>query len=133
MRIIREIEIEGKDATTLFDTGSFNTYVERRILKGVSIYKIPKFKVSLGGTVFEVKEACIIKGKIEGLDFDTYVIPVNDLGTVDGKKLHAIIGAMTMEKWEIKIDTKTGELDLSGLKRREFTEYLVNKYTDPRR
>lgn len=29
-----------------------------------------------------------------------------------------------MERWEIKLDPKTEELDLTGLKRRKFTEYL---------
>jgi hypothetical protein len=30
-----------------------------------------------------------------------------------------------MERWEIRLDPKTGALDLEGLRRREFTEYLV--------
>jgi len=28
-----------------------------------------------------------------------------------------------MEGWEIRLDPRTGELDLSGLRKREFTEY----------
>jgi len=28
-----------------------------------------------------------------------------------------------MEKWEMKIDPKTQEVDLEGLRRREFTEF----------
>ncbi|MFQ6093499.1 MAG: hypothetical protein ACE5OR_12655 [bacterium] len=28
-----------------------------------------------------------------------------------------------MEGWEIKLDPKTGELDLTGLRRREFIEH----------
>jgi hypothetical protein len=28
-----------------------------------------------------------------------------------------------LERWEIKLDPKTGTLDLEGLKRREFTEF----------
>ena len=69
------------------------------------------------------KLKCIIRGKIDGLPFDTYTIPVKEPGVVDGKEIHVIIGAMTMEKWEIKIDLKKGELDLSGLRRREFIEF----------
>ena len=35
----------------------------------------------------------------------------------------APIGALTIERWEIKLDRKTGELDLESLRRREFTEF----------
>jgi hypothetical protein len=28
-----------------------------------------------------------------------------------------------MEEWYIKLDPRSGELDLSGIRRREFTEY----------
>jgi len=64
-----------------------------------------------------------IWGRIEGYGFDTYVIPIDDLGSIDGKVIDAIIGAETMEGWEIISNPKDGTLDLSGLKRREFTEY----------
>jgi hypothetical protein len=30
-----------------------------------------------------------------------------------------------MEQWEIRLDPRTGELDLEGLRRREFTEFLA--------
>jgi hypothetical protein len=46
-----------------------------------------------------------------------------DLGIINGRQLDLIIGAKTMEGWEIRLDPKTGEVDLTGLKRREFTEY----------
>ena len=42
-----------------------------------------------------------------------------------GHEVDAIIGATAMEKWEILLNPKTGELDLEGLRRREFTEYLT--------
>jgi len=37
--------------------------------------------------------------------------------------LDVIIGALTMERWEIRLDPQTGTLDLEGLRRREFTEF----------
>ena len=46
-----------------------------------------------------------------------------DLGEVDGQRLDAIIGNRTMEQWEIRLDPSTGELDLEGLRRREFKEW----------
>lgn len=124
MKIMKEIEIEGKKAIALFDTGSFHTYVVRRLLEEVPKRSLPEpYKVALGGKTIEVKERCTIWGRIEGYGFDTYVIPIDDLGSIDGKVIDAIIGAETMEGWEIIPNPKDGTLDLSGLKRREFTEY----------
>jgi hypothetical protein len=37
--------------------------------------------------------------------------------------LDTIIGALTMERWEIKLDLKNGTLDLEGLLRRAFTGF----------
>ncbi|MEW6556286.1 MAG: hypothetical protein AB1349_02920 [Elusimicrobiota bacterium] len=40
---------------------------------------------------------------------------------IEVKQICVAIGKM--EKWEIKLDPKTGQLDLEGLRRREFTEF----------
>lgn len=50
-------------------------------------------------------------------------MPVEEIGQADGRELDALIGALTMERWEIKIDPREGTLDLEGLRRREFTEF----------
>jgi len=125
MRIVKEVEIEGKRAQALLDTGSFHTYVTRRLLEGVPMHRLLQpFKVALGGKEIEVKERCLFNGKIEGLDFSTWAIPIDELGAADGKTIDALIGASTMEEWEIIPNPRDGMLDLSGLRRREFTEYL---------
>ena len=124
MRILREIEIEGKKANALFDTGSIHTYVSSRLLEGVPIRTISDpYKVALGGRIIEVKKYCSIEGRIEGLVFHTEVIPIDEVGRVDGKVVDVLIGALTMEEWEIVPNPKDATLDLSGLKRREFTEF----------
>jgi len=41
---------------------------------------------------------------------------------VNDKELSIIIRATTMEEWEIRLDPKDKSFDLSGLRRREFTE-----------
>ena len=64
-----------------------------------------------------------MQGEIEGLDFLADAVPVAELGRANGCELDAIIGALTMERYEIKLDPKAGVLDLEGLRRREFTEY----------
>ena len=55
--------------------------------------------------------------------FDTDAVPVAELGRAEGHELDALIGALTMERWEIRLDPRSGALDLEGLRRREFTEF----------
>ncbi len=125
-RVIKTIEIEGQPVKALFDTGAFHSYVLRRYLEGIPdrIVAVTKpYEVALGGETIQIRERALINGKIEGLDFDTSVVPVESLGKANGHDLDAIIGAITMEVWEITVDPKDGSLGLEGLRRREFTEY----------
>ncbi|MFH1562331.1 MAG: hypothetical protein ABIF11_02770 [Nitrospirota bacterium] len=123
-RIIRRIEIEGREAVALFDTGAVSTYVRKDYLinSPKKIVREP-YHVALGGKMIEIKEICLIGGSIEGLPFDTEAVPIDEIGKADGCELDAIIGAITMEQWEVRIDPRRGILDLEGLKRREFTEF----------
>ena len=123
-RIVKKIEIEGKSAVALFDTGAIYTHVRSDLAKGVPRIEVPTPpRMAIGGKVIEIKELCFVRGKIEGLDFVAEAVPVDELGEADGHKLDVLIGARTMEQWEIKLDPRTGELDLEGLRRREFTEF----------
>lgn len=123
-RIVKTIEVEGKDVVALFDTGAIHTYVQRSLTEGVPRRSILKsFKVALGAKEIEVNEFCLIHGRIEGLDFDTKAVPVDEIGKIDEKNLDILIGALTMEEWEIIPNPKDATLDLSGLRRREFTEF----------
>jgi len=124
MRIVKEIEVQGKTAAALFDTGSPHTYVALRLLENTPTQALRHpYKVALGGKTFEVKIHCSIQGAIDGLEFHTEAVPIEEIGNVDGKKLDVIVGALTMEEWEIIPNPKEGTLDLTGLKRREFTEF----------
>jgi hypothetical protein len=123
-RVIKTIEIDGQPVKALFDTGAFHSYVLRRYVTGSPTQVIAKpYEVALGGETFEVREHALVNGKIEGLDFDTSVVPVESLGQANYHGLDAIIGASTMNPWEITVNPKDGTLGLEGLKRREFTEY----------
>lgn len=123
-RVIKTIEIEGQPVKALFDTGAFHSYVLRQYLEDVPMRAVAKpYEVALGGETIEIHERALVNGKIEGLDFDTSVVPVDSLGKANGHDLDAIIGAITMEAWEITVDPRDGSLGLEGLKRREFTEY----------
>ncbi|PYS22762.1 MAG: hypothetical protein DMF72_12015 [Acidobacteria bacterium] len=125
-RVIKTIEIEGEPAKALFDTGAFHSYLLRRYLEGLPSRIVPvnnPYDVALGGETIHITERALVNGKIEGLDFDTSLVPVDSLGKANGHHLDAIIGAVTMEVWEITVNPRDGTLGLEGLKRREFTEY----------
>ena len=72
-----------------------------------------------------VAEECIIHGEIDGLELTMKAALISEVGVVDGRKVGVIVGATAMEDWEIRMDLAKGELDLSGLRRREFTEYAA--------
>jgi hypothetical protein len=123
-RIIKTIEIEGQQAVALFDTGAVLTYVREHLLTFAPRKPaVEPFRVALGGRSIEVRELCLVGGRIEGLAFDTDAVPVQELGRADGHELDVIIGALAMERWEIKLDPRTGSLDLEGLRRREIIEF----------
>jgi len=122
-RIIKEIQVGNRKLTALFDTGSVNTYIRAELAPPNRIAMKHPFRVGLGGKRNEIKEECIIEGEIDGLGFSTDSYLIDDLGRIDGKPLDLIIGARTMEGWETRLDPKAGELDLTGLKKREFIEY----------
>lgn len=123
-RLIRDLRIEGQHATVLFDTGSVRSYVAREICESAPRIKVrAPYKVGLGGRMITISEECIVRGEIDGLELTMKAVPVEDIGTIEGRKLGAIIGATAMEEWEIRLDLAKGELDLPGLRRREFTEY----------
>ena len=123
-RLIKTIEIEGQPVKALFDTGAFHSYVLRKYVQDSPTQVVAKpYEVALGGETFEVREHALINGKIEGLDFNTMVVPIERLGKANGHDLDAIIGASTMSPWEITLNPSDSALDLEGLRRRKFTEY----------
>jgi hypothetical protein len=122
-RLIKTIEIEGQPVKALFDTGAFHTCVLRKYLESVPMRPVSKpYQVALGGEIVEVRESTLVNGKIEGLDFDTSVVPVESLPKANGHNLDAIIGTSTLNPWEITVISDSA-LSLEGLKRRKFIEY----------
>jgi len=125
-RILREIRVEGNSTTALFDTGSVRSYALREMCSSAPTIKVRSpYTIGLGGRTIKVSEECIVHGEIDGLELTMKATPIDEIGVIDGRKVGAIIGAAAMEEWEIRIDLAKGQLDLSGLRRREFTEYLT--------
>ena len=127
-RILREMSVEGNPTTALFDTGSVRSYLLREIVSSAPRIKVRSpYTIGLGGRTITISEECIVHGEIDGLELIMKAAPIDEIEVIDGRKLGAIIGATVMEEWEIRIDLAKGELDLSGLRKREFTEYLAER------
>lgn len=123
-RLVKSLSIEGRPTVALFDTGSVRSYVLREICESAPRIKVRvPYTVGLGGRMITISEECIVRGEIEGLELTMKAAPTDDIGMIEGRKLGAIIGATAMEEWEIRMDLAKGELDLAGLRKREFTEY----------
>ena len=122
-RTFKKIEIEGKPAWVLFDTGSVRSYVRKEFASQIRWKTIP-FEVGIGGFSFKIDEACALNCKIDGLEFDIEAHPIDDLGEDEQKnRIDVIIGALAMEKWGLIPDPTTGKIDLTLLRKRAFIEF----------
>ncbi|PYV67678.1 MAG: hypothetical protein DMG97_26680, partial [Acidobacteria bacterium] len=114
------------------DSGATYTYVRSSLIQSVPRKSVARpAHVLLAGREIDIQELCFIDGKIEGLDFFTDAVPLDEIGQADGHKLDAIIGAATVEHWEIKLDPRRGELDLEGLRRRAQVGPVTQKNWGP--
>lgn len=121
-RIVKEIKVGGRALRTLFDSGSLRSYIKAEF-RPTTARKVKPITVGLGGEVHQLDERCDLTATIDGLEFDMTAYIIEELGETEHGPLDAMVGALTMEEWYIKLDPRIGELDLSGLRKREFTEY----------
>ena len=121
-RIVRQIEVDGKLLTALFDTGSLRSYVTPGASPGLN-RKGRVITVGLEGQPRRLEESCDFTARTDDLEMDinAYVIP--ELGLIEQGRLDVIIGALIMEEWLIRLDPHNNELDLSGLRKGELTEF----------
>ena len=130
-RIVKEIKVGGRTLRALFDSGSLRSYIKAEF-RPPTARKVKPIRVGLGGEVRELDERCDLTATIDGLEFDMTAYVIEQLGETEHGPLDAIVGALTMEEWYIKLDPRTGELDLSGLRKREFTEYQTKEAPEDR-
>ena len=123
-RIVKEIDVDGRPLKALFDTGSLRSYL-RAEFRPAATRKVNPITVGLGGTVRQLDERCDFTARIDDLEFDMTAYIVEELGETEHGRLDVLVGALTIEEWYIKLDPRKGELDLSGLRDREFTEYPI--------
>jgi len=121
-RLVQNIEINNKTLRALFDTGSLRSYICVKF-RPVTTRKVPPIRVGIGGKTLNLDERCDVTAQINGLQFDLTAYIIDEIGESEYGSIDVIIGAITMEEWFIKLDPRNQTLDLSGLRRREFTEF----------
>jgi hypothetical protein len=124
-RIVKPVVIGKKKCNALFDTGASRTYIERGVLpKGTKTIRTRRTQiVEMGGRTHALTEACLLEGEIEGLSFAFTGYPVERIGTAERRHIHLLVGAPTMEEYEIMLNPSKRELDLEGLRRLEFQDF----------
>lgn len=121
-RIVKQVEQGGRTLRTLFDTGYLRSYIKAEF-RPTSAHKVKPITVGSGGEIHRLDERCDLTATIDGPQFDMTAYIVPGLGETEHGPLDAMVGALTMYEWYIKLDPRMGELHLSGLRKREFTEY----------
>lgn len=116
-RVYRTIKLSGVKGTTnakaLFDTGASRTFIHERIAEKIGYLRFPRVKAAEGKKL-RVTGVLDFDAEVEGrkVTSPAYVSPelVEEL----------VIGADLMEAHNIKVDPKTGKIDVS-----EFVELAI--------
>ncbi|MBI4947076.1 MAG: hypothetical protein HY840_11825 [Bacteroidetes bacterium] len=133
-RIRRNIEVNGKNYWTLFDSGARNTYVTNGVTKQLPVFDMPEpTDVSLGGKEHFIAKFCNLVGKIvkddnvigvlENYSFFTHARVLDNIGKdEEGKFIEILFGVLAMQEWGIKLDVPGEKLDMTHYSK-EFVEF----------
>lgn len=124
-RIRKNIVVNGNKFWTLFDTGSRNTYVIKKVSEGFGISEISKpRKVAIGGKECSLNKLFILVADVEGLpvEIDAYIL--DEIGhDEEGKPIEILFGALAMQKWGIRPVPDEERLDMTHYSD-EFVEFI---------
>jgi hypothetical protein len=120
---VREIEVDGTRLNALFDSGSRRSYINAAVAPSSRI--VPPIEVGLGGSVLRLNRRCDVTARIEGLEFDVTAYVLDQSWETEHGRIDAIVGALAIQEWDIKLDMQRETLDLTGLRERTFTEFGV--------
>ena len=125
-RIRQNIEIEGHEYWTLFDSGARNSYVTKVAAATSDVVPLKQsMSFALGGKAHKVEAACLIQARVEGQPIVFQANVVDEIGKdEEGNPIDLIFGALAMQLWGIKLDVPNEKLDLTHLAHDfvEFTE-----------
>ena len=125
-RIRLNIEIDGHDCWTLFDSGARNSYITQTATRGSVVIPLKEPRsFALGGKAHKIDAACFIQARVEGKPVEFQANVVDAIGKdEEGRDIDMIFGAIAMQLWGIKLDVPNEKLDLTHLAHDfvEFTE-----------
>ena len=125
-RIRLNIDVEGHDCWTLFDSGARNSYITKSAAIGSIVIPLKESRAfALGGKAHKIDTACFIQARVEGKPVEFQANVVDAIGKdEDGRDIDMIFGAIAMQLWGIKLDVPNEKLDLTHLAHDfvEFTE-----------
>ena len=125
-RIRLNIEIDGHDCWTLFDSGARNSYITETATRGSVVIPLKEPRsFALGGKAHKIDAACFIQARVEGQPVEFQANVVDTIGKdEEGRDIELIFGALAMQLWGIKLDVPNEKLDLTHLAHDfvEFTE-----------
>ena len=125
-RIRLNIEIDGHDCWTLFDSGARNSYITETATRGSVVIPLKEPRsFALGGKAHKIDAACFIQARVEGKPVEFQANVVDAIGKdEEGRDIELIFGALAMQLWGIKLDVLNEKLDLTHLAHDfvEFTE-----------
>lgn len=125
-RVRTAIRVKGRDCWTLFDSGAENTYVVSSVAAGLERITLQEAKtVKLGGRSHRVRQACVLRARIDGRTVEVpgaYVIEFIGRDRQAKRDFEVLFGARAMQDWGIELDLKHERVDLSGYPG-EFVEF----------
>ncbi len=123
-RIRQLVNVQGRSAWTLFDSGARNTYIVPEIAAELSTTNLPRpTYTKLGGETKVSSQAAVLIGEVDGKPFHTEAMVIDRIGDdEEGKAIEVLFGALAMQQWGIRLIPEEEKLDLSHYPT-EFTEF----------
>lgn len=123
-RIKREIQVNGHEFWTLFDTGARNTYVTPAVAQFLmTSTPAQPIRSALGGQIRHATATAILQADVEGHPISTHALVVDQIGNdEDGRPIEILVGALAMQQWGIRPVPDQETLDLTHYPE-EFVEF----------
>jgi len=123
-RIRQLVNVQGRSAWTLFDSGARNTYIIPEVAAELSTTNLPRpTYTKLGGETKVSSQAAVLIGEVDGKPFHTEAMVIDRIGDdEEGKAIEVLFGALAMQQWGIRLIPEEEKLDLSHYPT-EFTEF----------
>lgn len=125
-RVRDNIQIDGRQCWTLFDTGSRNTYVVEDVARMGAVLAIPRpLRSALGGSVHQIQQVCLLSGLLQGRQIEIKALVLPEIGMDETqKRIEILLGALEMQNWGIVPLPHEERVDMSNYPDmfEEFTE-----------